>query len=80
MRAKHLMSRFVRTTRARGEFAGGDRSGTIGGFSRRPAGFSELALRLQPVVEVVAVLAAAREEQLVRASRDRFFDRISPRL
>ena len=53
---------------------------TIGRFARRAGGFSQLAFRLQPVIEVVTVLAAAREEQLERAPCDGFFDRISPRL
>jgi hypothetical protein len=43
-------------------------------------GARELALRLQPVVEIVAVLLAAGEEQLERPPGNRFGDRISTRL
>ena len=46
---------------------------------RRSGGFCELALRLQPIVEIMTVLFAAGEKQFVRPARDRLLDGIAAR-
>jgi len=45
----------------------------------RSGGFCELALRAQPIVEIMTMLLSASEKQLVRAARDRLCDRIAAR-